>query len=249
MKRRRTILLSVIPPVVLSPSYSFAMHISEGILPFSWALFWFVASAPFLAWGLRTLARRSAVDLSSKPLAGMVAAVVFIISCMPVPVPTAGTCSHPCGTGLAAVVLGPALGVVVAAVALLIQALFLSHGGLSTWGANLFTMGVMGSFAGYFAFRTLRACGAGPVVAAFAAGLLADWATYAGTSMIMAAGIRGTSPFWPLAGKIALAFVPTQLPLGIIEGAITAGMVSLLRKKRPDLLARTALAATEGEGR
>ena len=67
--------------------------------------------------------------------------------------------------------------------------------------------------------------------------------------MILAAGIRGTSPFWPLAGKIALAFVPTQLPLGIIEGAITAGMVSLLHKKRPDLLARTALAATEGEGR
>lgn len=249
MKRRSTILLSVVLPVILLPSYSFAMHISEGILPFSWALFWFVASAPFLAIGLRTLARRSAVDLSSKPLAGMVAAVVFIISCMPVPVPTAGTCSHPCGTGLAAVLLGPTLGVVVAAVALLIQALFLSHGGLSTWGANLFTMGVMGSFAGYFAFRTLRACGAGPVVAAFAAGLLADWATYAGTAMIMAAGIRGTSPFWPLAGKIVLAFVPTQLPLGIIEGAITAGMVSLLRKKRPDLLARTALAATEGEGR
>ncbi|OGR30287.1 MAG: cobalamin biosynthesis protein CbiM [Desulfuromonadales bacterium GWD2_54_10] len=249
MKLSCTVLLSVILPVVLSPSYSFAMHISEGILPFSWALFWFIASAPFLAWGLRTLTRRSASDLSSKPLAGMVAAVVFIISCMPVPVPTAGTCSHPCGTGLAAVVLGPTLGVVVAAVALLIQALFLSHGGLSTWGANLFAMGVVGSFAGFFAFRTLRACGAGPVVAAFAAGLLADWATYAATAMILAAGIRGTSPFWPLAGKIALAFVPTQLPLGIIEGAITAGMVSLLHKKRPDLLARTALAATEGEGR
>ena len=234
--------------LLVLPTPVYAMHISEGILPFSWALFWFIASAPFLAWGLRTLARRSASDLSSKPLAGMVAAVVFIISCMPVPVPTVGTCSHPCGTGLAAVVLGPTLGVVVAAVALLIQALFLSHGGLSTWGANLFAMGVVGSFAGYFAFRTLRLFGAGPVVAAFAAGLLADWATYAATAMILAAGIRGTSPFWPLVGKIALAFVPTQLPLGIIEGAITAGMVSLLRNKRPDLLARTALAASESEG-
>jgi cobalt/nickel transport system permease protein len=176
----------------------------------------------------------------------MVAAVVFVISCMPVPVPTAGTCSHPCGTGLAAILLGPAMGVVVAAVALLIQALFLSHGGLSTWGANLFSMGVVGSFTGYFVFRALRACGAGPVVAAFAAGLLADWATYAMTSIILAAGIRGASPFWPLAGKIALAFVPTQLPLGIIEGVITAGMVSLLCRKRPDLLSRTALAGMGG---
>jgi cobalt/nickel transport system permease protein len=249
MKRRRIILLSACLPVVLSPSNAIAMHISEGILPFSWALFWFFASAPFLALGLRTLARRSEADLASKPLVGMVAAVVFVISCMPIPVPLAGTCSHPCGTGLAAVLLGPTLGVVAAAVALLIQALFLSHGGLSTWGANLFSMGVMGSFAGYAAFRGLRLAGVGVVAAAFGAGLVADWATYAGTAMIMAAGIRGASPFWPLAGKIALAFVPTQLPLGIVEGAITAGMVSLLRKKRPDLLARTVLSGIEKDGR
>ncbi len=247
MKHRRIILLSACLPVVLLPSHAFAMHISEGILPFSWALFWFVASAPFLALGLRTLAQRSKHDLSSKPLVGMVAAVVFVISCMPVPVPLAGTCSHPCGTGLAAVLLGPTLGVVAAAVALLIQGLFLSHGGLSTWGANLFSMGVLGSFAGYFAFRGLRLAGVGVVVAAFAAGLLADWATYGGTALIMAAGLRGSMPFWPLAGKIVLAFVPTQLPLGIIEGCITAGMVSLIRKKRPDLLARTALAGIERE--
>lgn len=246
MKRRSSILLFVVPPLVFLPTFAFAMHISEGILPFSWALFWYVASAPFLALGLRELAKRQERDLSSTPLTGMVAAVVFVISCMPIPIPTAGTCSHPCGTGLAAVLLGPSLSVVVAAVALLIQALFLSHGGLTTWGANLFSMGVMGSFSGYAVFRGMRLVGAGVVVAAFGAGLIADWVTYAGTSLIMAAGIRGSSPFWPLAGKIALAFVPTQLPLGIIEGAITAGMVSLLCKKRPDLLARTALADVVG---
>jgi cobalt/nickel transport system permease protein len=248
MKYCRNILLSVILSVILLPPRSFAMHISEGILPFSWSLFWFCASAPFLALGLRTLARRSDHDLASKPLVGMVAAVVFVISCMPVPVPMAGTCSHPCGTGLAALLLGPTLGVVVAAVALLIQALFLSHGGLSTWGANLFAMGVLGSFGGYLVFRGLRLCRVNVIAAAFMAGVAADWATYAGTALIMAAGIKGESAFWPLAAKIILAFVPTQLPLGIIEGAMTAGMISLLRKKRPDLLERTALKGI-GEGR
>jgi cobalt/nickel transport system permease protein len=247
MNHRRIILLSICLPVVLSPSHAIAMHISEGILPFSWALFWFLAAAPFLALGLRTLALRSQNDLSSKPLVGMVAAVVFVISCMPIPVPLAGTCSHPCGTGLAAILLGPTLGVVVAAVALLIQALFLSHGGLSTWGANLFSMGVLGSFGGYLVFRGLRACRVNLIAAAFMAGLAADWATYAGTALIMAAGIRGDAAFWPLAGKIVLAFVPTQLPLGIVEGAITAGMISLLKRKRPDLLARTALTGIEGD--
>jgi cobalt/nickel transport system permease protein len=235
------LILAAMSLVRVAPAH--AMHISEGILPFSWALFWFIASAPFLALGLRTLSRRSESDLSSKPLVGMVAAVVFVISCMPVPVPMAGTCSHPCGTGLAAILLGPTLGVVVAAVALLIQALFLSHGGLSTWGANLFAMGVLGSFGGYLVFRGLRACRVNLVAAAFMAGVAADWATYAGTALILSAGIRGDAPFWPLAGKIVLAFVPTQLPLGVVEGAITAGMISLLKKNRPDLLARTALSA------
>jgi cobalt/nickel transport system permease protein len=248
MNHRRSILPIFCLILSLAPTAAFAMHISEGILPFSWAAFWFAASAPFLALGLRTLTRRSQTDLASKPLTGMVAAVVFVISCMPIPVPMAGTCSHPCGTGLAAILLGPTLGVVVAAVALLIQALFLSHGGLSTWGGNLFSMGVLGSFAGYLIFRGLRTLRLPPTVAAFAAGIAADWATYGGTALIMALGLSGDAPFWPLAGKIILAFVPTQLPLGLIEGAITAGMVSLLRRKRPDLLERTALAATE-EGR
>ncbi len=31
---------------------------------------------------------------------------------------------------------------------------------------------------------------------------------------------------------------PTQLPLGLLEGAMTAGMVVLLYRKRPDLLVK-----------
>ncbi|MBT0652203.1 energy-coupling factor ABC transporter permease [Geomobilimonas luticola] len=215
-----------------------AMHISEGILPFSWAALWFAVAVPFVALGIKRLNDLAKDDLSFKPLVGLMAAVVFIISCMPVPVPTAGTCSHPCGTGIAAILVGPFVSVVITAVALLIQALFLAHGGLSTWGADIVSMGVVGSFAGWFTFRALRAMGASLGVAGFAAGLLADWATYATTSLVLAAGIRGDSPFLPLAGKIVLAFIPTQLPLGLLEGAMTAGMVMLLQRKRPELLVR-----------
>jgi cobalt/nickel transport system permease protein len=75
-------------------------------------------------------------------------------------------------------------------------------------------------------------------VAGFMAGLLADWATYLTTSAELASGIRGDSPFLPLFWKIVIAFMPTQLPLGILEGAITSGMVVLLYKKRPDLLVK-----------
>jgi len=234
---------------LLSANNAYAMHISEGILPLNWAAFWFAIAALFVAWGLYKLKKLSSIDISFKPLVGLMAAVVFIISCMPIPVPTAGTCSHPCGTGISGILLGPAISILVTAVALLIQALFLAHGGLSTWGADIVSMGVMGSFAGFLTFRVLRSItpliplfnkggSGGLAVSGFMAGLFADWATYLTTSVELASGIKGDSAFMPLFWKILVAFVPTQLPLGILEGAMTAGMVVLLYKKRPDLLVK-----------
>ncbi len=73
-------------------------------------------------------------------------------------------------------------------------------------------------------------------VAGFFAGLFADWATYLGTSIMLASGIKSADPFMPIFTKIVISFIPTQLPLGILEGAMTAGVVVLLAKKRPDLL-------------
>lgn len=237
------LLLTILLLSIAVPAH--AMHISEGILPFNWAALWFIVAVPFVALGVRRLNAMAKDDLSFKPLVGLMAAVVFIISCMPIPVPTAGTCSHPCGTGIAAILVGPLVSVLITAVALLIQALFLAHGGLSTWGADIVSMGVAGSFAGWFVFRGALLLGANLAVAGFLAGLLADWATYLVTSVALAAGIRGDAPFLPLFGKIVLAFIPTQLPLGILEGAMTAGMVTLLYRKRPDLLVKMRV-ITEG---
>lgn len=225
-----------------------AMHISEGILPFPWAVFWFGLCMPFFGYGLHRLRKMTEADLSVKPLVGLMAAAVFIISCMPVPVPTAGTCSHPAGTGISGILLGPAVSALVAAAALLIQALFLAHGGLSTLGANVLSMGVTGSLAGYLTFRGLRSIKIGLAAAAFMAGLLADWATYLATSVQLASGIRGDSEFLPLFWKILAAFMPTQLPLGILEGAMTSGMVVLLYNKRPDLLVKMGV-VKPGEAR
>ena len=239
------LLLSTSYSVLCTASDAHAMHISEGILPVGWAALWFLVALPFVAFGLTRLKKLSADDLSFKPLVGLIAAVVFIISCMPIPVPTAGTCSHPCGTGISGILLGPAISILIASVALLIQALFLSHGGLSTWGANIVSMGIVGSFAGYFTFKALRSLKVSMAVAGFMAGLFADWATYLATSAELASGIKGDSPFMPLFTKILIAFIPTQLPLGILEGAMTAGMVVLLYKKRPDLLIKMKVIKAE----
>jgi cobalt/nickel transport system permease protein len=227
-----------------APEPVYAMHISEGILPAQWAGFWFLMSAPFIFFGLRSLRIRSEKEPYFKALVGLVGAGVFVISCMPIPVPTAGTCSHPCGTGIAAILIGPALSVVVASVALTLQALFLAHGGLTTLGANIFSMGVAGSFAGYGIFILSRKIGASWFVAAFLAGLFSDWATYGMTAFILTGALHTDASFWKLFLTILLAFVPTQVPLGILEGFVSAGTYSFIHARRPEFLAMFARGGT-----
>lgn len=243
MTRRRKIvfILSATGFLVLGPgTAAHAMHITEGILPAPWAIFWFVLSIPFIALGLRNLRLRSEREPYYKALVGLVGAAVFVISCMPIPVPSAGTCSHPCGTGIAAVLIGPSVTVVVASVALTLQALFLAHGGITTLGANVLSMGVAGAFVGYGIFLVAGRLGASWIVAAFLAGMLADWATYAVTALILALGLHGDAAFGTMFLGIGLAFVPTQLPLGILEGFISAGAYRFVLGRRPEFLGRLA---------
>jgi len=171
-----------------------------------------------------------------KSLVGMVGAAVFVISCMPIPVPTAGTCSHPCGTGMAAILIGPALTAVIASIALLLQALFLAHGGLTTLGANIVSMGVAGAFVGYGVFRLATAAGVPRLAAAFVAGMLSDWATYGVTSFELASALHGNASLGGAFLAIAVAFCPTQIPLGILEGFLTAGAYRFIERRRPGLL-------------
>jgi cobalt/nickel transport system permease protein len=165
------------------------MHLAEGILPLPWAGFWTAVALPFVAVALRLYKRRASNDLFYRPLVAMVAAAVFLISCMPIPVPTAGTCSHPCGTGLGAILIGPWMTILVTLVALLLQAVLLAHGGITTLGADVLSMGVAGAFVGFFTFHALLRFGASPSVAAFAAGVLSDWATYSVTALELASAL------------------------------------------------------------
>ena len=227
----------LVPAMILAfPALGSAMHISEGILPAPWAGLWFAVALPFLAWGLHDLKRRSGGDPHFKPLVGLVGAAVFIISCLPIPVPTAGTCSHMCGTGLAAILIGPVLTVVITSVALALQALFLAHGGLTTLGANIVSMGVAGAFSGYAIYRLSVWIGAPKYVGVFLAGLFADWCTYAVTSFELASSLAGINSWKTMFLAIGVAFMPTQLPLGIFEGLISAGAYRFIRNRRPDLL-------------
>ncbi|MFH1003731.1 MAG: energy-coupling factor ABC transporter permease [Chloroflexota bacterium] len=222
----------------LIPAPVYAMHIAEGILPAGWAALWYGVALIFLIPGIYLIRRRAREVKGLMPLLGLTGAAIFLISVFPIPVPVTGSCSHPVGTPLGAILVGPFISTVLGAIALLIQALFLAHGGISTWGANIMSMAVVGSFVGFGAFVLFRKLQAPIFVAAFAAGILGDWATYATTAFELATALHGSGPLWGLFGAIAIAFAPTQLPLGILEGLFTGGVVSIIYQRRPELLSR-----------
>jgi len=229
-------LVFVLGLLLLYPTPAYAMHIAEGILPANWAIVWYVIAFIFVAWGIRLIRKKTKKIKGLVPLLGLTGAAIFLISVFPVPVPVSGTCSHPCGTPLGAILVGPFISTVLGAVALFIQALFLAHGGFTTWGANIVSMAVVGSFVGFGVFMLLRRFNAPIAVAAFAAGILGDWATYLTTAFELASALHGTGSLWGMFGAISVAFAPTQLPLGILEGVFTAAVVVIVYQRRPELL-------------
>ncbi len=234
MMKSKALILTAL--VLLPATPAWAMHISEGILPAGWAAFWFIVALPIVGWGVRQINRKKNADPSYIPLIGIFGAAVFVFSCFPIPVPVAGSTAHPAGTGMSAIFLGPCASVVVAFISLLLQALFLAHGGLTTLGANTFSMGILGSFGGYFAFRLGRGLRLNLFWSGFLAGLAADLLTYLGTALAMALALHGTQSFWSVLGQIYLAFMPTQGPLCLLEGAVTGGILVYVQKHRPDIL-------------
>ncbi len=212
------------------------MHIEDGILQPSWWVSWYAVTVAFVVPGLRQIRQRIKDNLYYKPFLAMVGVAVFVISAMHLPVPVTGSCSHPCGTPLAAIVVGPFATVVISVIVLFFQAVFFAHGGITTIGANTISMGLAGGFAGYFCWRLLR--NISPVwFAAGIAGFVGDLATYLVAALELALNVNGGNiPFFKQWMLFFLGYGPTQLPLAILEGIFTAVVLQVMLTRRPDLL-------------
>lgn len=213
------------------------MHIAEGMLPAKWALTYYGIAGIFVAKGIQEYRTRSKEAPIIKQLTGVMTAAVFLISLLPIPVPLiSGTSSHPGGTPLAAILMGPYLVSPMSLVALLFQALFLAHGGLTTLGANTLTLAIFGGGTGYLVFKMARKFTLSLGLAAGLAGFFGDIAIYAGTSGQMALAIHGNQSISTVFLTFFVAFMPTQLPLAVLEGVFTGMVINYIAKMRPDIL-------------
>jgi cobalamin biosynthesis protein CbiM/cobalt ECF transporter T component CbiQ len=210
----------------------------EGYLPPLYCAVWTAASAPAVVQSVRSTARIIAEKRSSLLLLGAAGGFCFVLSALKLPSVT-GSSSHPTGIGLGAILFGPWVMVLVGTIVLVFQALLLGHGGITTLGANVFSMAIVGAFVAFFTYRLARRRGLSIPVAAFLAAVLSDLATYLTTSVQLAWAFP--DPGGGFAGslvKFAGVFAFTQLPLAIVEGVLTMlVMQSLLAHGRADLAA------------
>jgi cobalt/nickel transport system permease protein len=222
---------------VAQPAY--AMHIAEGFLPPLWAAFWFVLAAPFVVLGLRSAGRQTMASPETKLNMGLSGAFSFVLSALKMPSVT-GSCSHPTGVALGAILFGPLVMAVLGTIILLFQALLLAHGGLTTLGANVFSMAIVGPFVGYWLYRALRRWNLAWAV--FLAAALSDWATYVTTSLQLA--LAFPSPTGGVAESLVKflgVFAITQVPLAISEGILTVIVFNLLVKYEQPMLAQQGI--------
>jgi len=214
------------------------MHIMEGFLPHPWWEIWFALSLPVVVYGAYNINRLIKEQREALPLLAVAGAFVFVLSSLKLPSVT-GSCSHPTGTGMGAILFGPGMTSVLATIVLVYQAFFLAHGGLTTLGANVFSMGIAGPFVGYLIYKASMRSGLNLYAAVFLAATMADFATYIVTSIQLALAFPASSG-GALASLKAFAaiFAVTQIPLAIVEGVVTALMFKYILQARSDVLVR-----------
>lgn len=205
-----------------------AMHIMEGYLPVGYCVLWGVLTIPFLIWGFFSIKKIVAENRRSITLLAMAAAFIFVISSLKIPSVT-GSCSHMTGTGLGAILFGPAPVSILGIIVLLFQAILLAHGGLTTLGANTFSMAVAGPFISYGVYILCKRSKVNRKVGVFLACFLGDLLTYCVTAFQLALAYPSeTGGIGASVVKFMGVFAPTQLPLAIIEGLLSVVIVIAL---------------------
>jgi len=196
-----------------------------------------------VAYGAYKMRKLMKANRDVLPLLAVSGAFIFVLSSLKMPSVT-GSCSHPTGTGIGAILFGPSITAVLSTIVLIYQAIFLAHGGLTTLGANTFSMGIVGPIIGYLVYKGAMKWGVNMYIAVFLAALLADWFTYIVTSIELALAFPAASGGVLASFEAFLAvFAITQVPLAIVEGAVTALMFKYIVQLRSDVLLKLKVAS------
>jgi cobalt/nickel transport system permease protein len=202
-----------------------AMHIMEGYLPPQYCIMWGVICLPFLIAGYLSIKKTLSIDRKIITILAMAGAFIFVVSSLKIPSVT-GSCSHMTGTGLGAILFGPTAVSILGIIVLIFQAILLAHGGLTTLGANTFSMAIAGPLLSFGIYKLCQKIKVNKHVGVFLAASLGDLFTYCITSIQLALAYPSQSGgVLASAVKFLAVFAPTQVPLAIVEGILSVVII------------------------
>ena len=212
------------------------MHLAEGVLPLGQAVAWSTLAAPTVYWSLRCEQRTRRNTPSSSVIMAGATSLLFAGTLLPLPVPVVGATSHICLTPVLALVVGVRRIVWPTFFVLFLQAVFFAHGGLTTLGVNSLTLGLLGPLTTVGLWALLRRLGLdGPFWLALVCGV-GGMSVYVADAAVLAVALSDAAAPVTTFGAVLLGFAPVQLPLAVLEGVASVGIVRLLATRRPDLL-------------
>lgn len=211
-----------------APVPSGAMHIVEGYLQPAWAVAWGLLSFPVLTASFITLRRKSRETSGWVTMLLLSMAFALVLSSLKLPSVT-GSSSHLTGVGLGTMLLGPLAMTAVSFVVLLYQALFAGHGGLTTIGANVFAMGIVGPLATYFVFKAVNKIAKHQGIAVFSAVFIGNVAAYMMTAFQLALAHPSEGIVMASFIEFFNIFAVTQVSLGVIEGLLSVVAITLVK--------------------
>ena len=210
------------------------MHMADALLsPAVGATMW---AGSIAAIGYASKKLKNDIDNKTIPLMGVMGAFIFAAQMINFTIPGTGSSGHLGGGMILTILLGPYAAFIVMASVLMVQALFFADGGLLALGCNIWNLGFYSCFIAYPLFykpiagnsRNLRRASTAAVLGVVVALQLGAF------SVVLETLLSGKSelPF----KSFLLLMQPIHLAIGLIEGIVTAGIVSYVRRARPELL-------------
>jgi cobalt/nickel transport system permease protein len=223
------------------------MHMADALIsPAVGGTMW-AATAGLTYYSARKL--KQEMDDRKLPLMGVLGAFVFAAQMINFTIPATGSSGHLVGGIILSILLGPYAAFLTLASVITVQALFFADGGLLALGCNIFNMGFFACFIAYplvykkiVGDRTTR----GRILqGALAAAMLS--VLMGACAVVLETLFSGISelPFF----TFMLLMLPIHLAIGVVEGLITAAVVTFVWKARPEILEMAPPVGVSGAGR
>jgi cobalt/nickel transport system permease protein len=206
------------------------MHIPDGFLNVATVATTYAVSAGGIGYAVKEVNKK--LKEKQVPLMGVLAAFIFAAQMLNFPV-VGGTSGHLIGATLAAILLGPWAAALIMSCVLIAQCLIFQDGGLLALGANVFNMGIVAPFCGYFLYKLTTSLLGDSRKSRLIGGSIGAWGSVllAAIACAIELAVSGASP-WAV---VLPAMSGIHALIGIGEGLITAAALSVVMATRADL--------------